>query len=129
MLIELLDIMGFSGKYDFVYLPVNFNSGAGLGYAFINMVSPADVEQIWSRMEGFSNWESTGGDTCEVSWSDPHQGIDVHIERYRNSPVMHPMVPETWKPAVFVKGVRMAFPPPTKAIKAPKIKRTRAALQ
>ena len=26
---------------------------------------------------------------CQVGWSGPHQGFHVHVERYRNSPVMH----------------------------------------
>ena len=26
---------------------------------------------------------------CQVTWSGPHQGLDGHVERYRNSPVMH----------------------------------------
>ena len=26
---------------------------------------------------------------CQVGWSGPHQGFQAHVERYRNSPVMH----------------------------------------
>ena len=26
---------------------------------------------------------------CRVTWSGPHQGLAAHVERYRNSPVMH----------------------------------------
>ena len=28
-------------------------------------------------------------EVCRVSWSGPHQGLAAHVERYRNSPVMH----------------------------------------
>lgn len=122
MLIDILDNLGFAGKYDFVYSPVDFSTGVGLGYAFVNLLSPEDVEQVWACFEGFSNWESSDSAACTVSWSDPHQGLAVHVERYRNSPVMHSIVPESWKPAVFVNGAKAVFPFPTKKIKAPKIK-------
>ena len=26
---------------------------------------------------------------CEVSWSGPKQGFKAHVDRYKNSPVMH----------------------------------------
>ena len=26
---------------------------------------------------------------CQMGWSGPHQGFEAHVERYRNSPVMH----------------------------------------
>merc|ERR1719335_475768 len=40
MLLDLMDSEGFACKYDFVYIPVDFGSQAGLGYAFINLVTP-----------------------------------------------------------------------------------------
>ena len=33
-----------------------------------------------------------------MNWSHPYQGLDAHIERYRNSPVMHEDVPDEYKP-------------------------------
>lgn len=49
------------------------------------------------------------------------------MERYQNSPVMHPDVPDEWKPALFVQGVRVDFPAPTKKVKAPKVRGKKAA--
>merc|ERR1719461_2657977 len=43
MLLQLLDKEGFAGKYDFIYLPVDFKTRAGLGYAFLNMVRATDA--------------------------------------------------------------------------------------
>merc|ERR1719199_2068109 len=37
MLTGTLDAEGFSAKYDFVHVPVNFQNRAGLGYALVNM--------------------------------------------------------------------------------------------
>merc|ERR1719409_2476320 len=57
MLLELVDSMGFAGSYDFAYLPVDFQSQAGLGYAFINFATVADAQLCFDRFEGFSNWK------------------------------------------------------------------------
>jgi len=122
MLLELVDDMGFSGSYDFAYLPVDFQSQAGLGYAFINFVSVADAQLCFEQFEGFSNWKVPSEKVCTVTWSSPAQGFEQHIERYKNSPVMHPSLPDEWKPVLFQQGMRVAFPPPTKPIKTPKVR-------
>ena len=39
---------------------------------------------------------------CQVGWSGPHQGFQAHVERYRNSPVMHKStLAFSWVPAFF----------------------------
>ena len=38
--VDLLTGQGFFSRFDFVYLPIDFKNSVGLGYAFINMVSP-----------------------------------------------------------------------------------------
>jgi hypothetical protein len=46
---------------------------------------------------GFPSWDicfSVTRQVCEVRWSGPHQGLEAHVERYRNSPVMHKSVPD-----------------------------------
>mmetsp|Transcript_19077 Transcript_19077/g.38557 ORF Transcript_19077/g.38557 Transcript_19077/m.38557 type:complete len:344 (+) Transcript_19077:86-1117(+) len=122
LLLQKLDRMGFAGQYDFVYVPVDFSSGTGLGYAFINMSVPGAAAKLWEELDGMSTWDFDSDAVCTVSWSDPHQGLAAHIERYRNSPVMHPNVPDEWKPAVFMHGMRVTFPPPTQKLKAPKVR-------
>lgn len=119
MLLQLLDDQGFSGRYDFVYLPMDFKTSCGLGYAFVNMVSNEDAEQFKQQFSGFTNWEMPSRKVAEVAWSNPNQGLAVHIERYRNSNVMHEMVPDKFKPVLFQEGHRVLFPPPTRSIKEP----------
>jgi len=122
MLLNLVDSMGFAGTYDFAYLPVDFQSQAGLGYAFLNFISVAQAQLCFSRFEGFSSWEVPSDKVCTVTWSQPTQGLEAHIDRYRNSPVMHHSLPFEWQPVLFHQGVRVAFPPPTKPIKTPKVR-------
>lgn len=124
MLVELIDAEGFQNRYDFVYLPVDFSSQAGLGYAFVNFVSPEDADRCQEHFEGFTGWNIPSEKVCSVTWAGPHQGLVQHVERYRSSPVMHESVPDEWKPALYMAGAgRLDFPPPTQAIRKPKIRR------
>eukprot|EP00929_Paragymnodinium_shiwhaense_P026088 TRINITY_DN15588_c0_g2_i3.p1 TRINITY_DN15588_c0_g2~~TRINITY_DN15588_c0_g2_i3.p1 ORF type:complete len:296 (-),score=38.04 TRINITY_DN15588_c0_g2_i3:64-951(-) len=66
MLTELLDELGFSAQYDFVYLPVDFKRWAGLGYAFINMVSNEAAREVIYKMTGFQSWKRNSGKVCEA---------------------------------------------------------------
>mmetsp|Transcript_52030 Transcript_52030/g.111355 ORF Transcript_52030/g.111355 Transcript_52030/m.111355 type:complete len:396 (-) Transcript_52030:97-1284(-) len=122
MMLELLDEHGFKYLYDFVYLPMDFRNGVNLGYAFVNILTHKDALRFMDKFQGFANWFFDSAKVCEVSWAHPHQGIDEHVERYRNSPVMHPSMPEEYKPMIFCNGERIEFPPPTKAIRAPKLR-------
>jgi len=120
MLLEMLDSQGFSGLYDFVYLPCDFGRNANLGYAFVNLVTADHVDAFWNAFDGFSRWALPTSKVCEVRWSGPHQGLKAHIDRYKNSPVMHESVPDEYKPVLFSDGVRKPFPAPNRKIKPPK---------
>jgi len=120
LLLTLIEENGFAGQYDLVYLPVDFKTEVGLGYSFINFIEPRDAERFHMAFHGFQDWSVLSEKICEVSWSDALQGLDGHVERFRNSPVMHETVPDEFKPALFKDGVRMDFPPPTKKIRAPR---------
>mmetsp|Transcript_47485 Transcript_47485/g.101574 ORF Transcript_47485/g.101574 Transcript_47485/m.101574 type:complete len:423 (+) Transcript_47485:100-1368(+) len=121
-LLSLIDDNGFKGSYDFVYLPMDFRNGVNLGYAFVNLLKHEDALKLMEFFQGFSRWSFDSVKVCEVSWAHPHQGLEEHIERYKNSPVMHPTMPDDYKPMVFKDGVRTSFPKPTKAIRAPKLR-------
>lgn len=116
--LEILDKRGFAGHYDFVYLPVDFNSQANLGYAFINFISTGSAMAFWDAFDGFS-WDGPSEKVGQVIWCTTHQGLQANLERYRNSPLMHDSVAENARPALFRQGVRCTFPPPTKSIRAP----------
>lgn len=125
-LLHMLDSEGFKGSYSLVYLPTDFRNFAGFGYAFVNFVSHEEARRAKTSFQGFARWRVPSRKICDVVWSGPVQGLQAHTERYRNSPVMHDSVPDEYKPAVFVEGMRVSFPTPTKRIRPPRVRRNSA---
>lgn len=117
---KLLDDAGFSGSYDFLYLPMKFISKLPFGYAFVNLVNPEVTREFWVHFDGYTCCFGDEPSCLAMSWSTDIQGLDEHVARYRNSPVMHPSVSALRKPLLFKDGKQIPFPPPTQAIKAPK---------
>jgi len=120
--VRTLNDCGFQGRFDFLYVPIDFRSDASLGYAFVNMTSPADARELWTSFDGFKDWGVPSDRTCSVCWSSPHQGYDDHVLRFRNSPVMHEDVPLDHKPMIFQNGGEVAFPEPTKKLRPPRLR-------
>jgi hypothetical protein len=118
-LLDLVDAVGFAGKYNLVYLPMDFKSKTNLGYAFVDLISGDVAHKFLEAFTGYSDRGFSIEKECEVCWSTV-QGYPAHIERYRNSPVMHPAVPDDFKPLLFVDGQRVPFPEPTKRIREPR---------
>lgn len=121
-LLELLDDRGFAGTYTFVYVPVDFSRGSGLGYAVVSMESHESAASLMLAFHGLNQWGVEDNSVCSVSWNEPHQGLDALIERYRNSPVMHPSVAPAHRPAVFSEGQPVPFPAPTRTVRAPRVR-------
>ena len=67
---------------DDIILPLRADDLAG-------MVDCMAAAQFWDAFHGFSRWWlSWGNEVCEVSWSTL-QGLEAHVELYRNSPLMY----------------------------------------
>lgn len=123
MVLELLDAEGFSGSYDFIYLPWDFLRMSALGYVFVNVDRHDTAVRLKDHFDGFSRWQVVGSQkVCVASWMEV-QGLDDLVERYRNSPVMHEDVPEKYKPLLYKHGERVAFPVPTQRVKCPPMKK------
>jgi hypothetical protein len=123
MLLNLLDSQGLGGRYNFVYLPIDFHRTSSLGYAFMNLVSHEDAQNAMRCLHGFKDWAVASQKICQVCWGEPLQGLAAHVERYRSSPVMHNDVPDEFKPVLFENGVRVQFPSATKRVRRPRSKR------
>jgi hypothetical protein len=123
MLVNLIDTQGFRGCYNLFYLPIDYSSRVSFGYAFIDLVSPEEAQRFHAHFQGFDAWDMVSSKVCEVCWSSVLQGVQSHVDRYRNSPVMHETVPDDFKPLLFVDGKRVTFPSATKSIRAPRARR------
>jgi RNA recognition motif-containing protein len=120
-LLNLFRSNGFPTKLiDFLYLVMDLQRDANLGYAFVNLISAQDAYRFFEVFQGFEGWGMASEKIGEVCWAQPLQGLDQYIDRYRNSPVMHRSVPEEHKPMLFRDGTHIQFPGPTKKLRAPR---------
>lgn len=119
---ELLDAQRFESQFDFLYVPMNLAEKINFGYAFVNFLTPEVADDARKHFHGFTDWPISSEKPCEVQNGTAVHGRDAHVERYRNSPLMHESVPDEFRPAIYNGSERVAFPPPTRSIKAPRIK-------
>jgi len=122
MLHDTLAKEGFGQQVDFIYVPTDFKSGLGFGYSFVNLVTHEAASECQRKFQGFLGWPLPWEKPCDASSGDGCQGVDEHVERYRNSPVMHDSIPDSQRPAIYSKGVRQPFPKPTQCIDEPKMR-------
>ena len=108
MLLDQLNGMGYEGKYDFFYLPIDFRNRCNVGYAFINFLAGETAMQFKKQFDGFKLTGFNSQKICEVSYARV-QGLKANIQHYRNSPVNGIAVPE-YRPLLFAHGKEVPFP-------------------
>jgi hypothetical protein len=118
---NVLRQQGLAEDVDFLYTPGNLKLKQNCGYAFVNFTKPESAAVCLEKLCGF-NWDARGKHVCEVDWCLDHQGIESHVERYRDSRIMHASVEDEYKPAIFRNGVRMPFPSPSKPLHKPRLR-------
>ncbi|KUI59310.1 Meiosis protein mei2 [Cytospora mali] len=75
------------GKYDFMYLRIDFANDCNVGYAFINFVDPLDIIDF-ANARGNQRWNCFKSDkVAEISYATI-QGKDCLVQKFRNSSVM-----------------------------------------
>lgn len=102
------------GKYDFMYLRIDFANNCNVGYAFINFEDPFYIIDFMSARAG-NRWNRFNSDkVAEVSYATI-QGRDCLVQKFRNSSVMleHP----SFRPKIFhttgpMAGTEDVFPGP-----------------
>mmetsp|Transcript_32520 Transcript_32520/g.92784 ORF Transcript_32520/g.92784 Transcript_32520/m.92784 type:complete len:307 (+) Transcript_32520:100-1020(+) len=115
-LIDLLDFLGYACQFNFVYFPMDFEYSESVGYAFVNMITAADALRLKEFFDGFVGHPFTDDKPCHTNWSRV-QGLSANVKQYRNSPVMHKLVPDEFKPVLLWNGQQQPFPEPTAALK------------
>merc|ERR1719313_1942658 len=86
MLIEEINSKGFAGTFDFIYLPVDPDTDANRGYAFVNFDDPSDARRFKVEFDG-----------CQMSLFDSSkfvtvtpatlQGFEANYAHYANARV------------------------------------------
>jgi len=94
-------------ELDFLYVPTDFETGASLGYAFLNFGTPAAVQALERALPALF----PGGQLQPARV----QGQAANVKRFRNSSVMA-QLPDDRKPMLFKAGVPQGFPAPTKKL-------------
>lgn len=107
----------FRGRFDFVYLPIDFKNRCNVGYGFINFRTPDACEEFVNKFNGVDVRKCLPGlnsrKVCEVTPARV-QGLDENVRRLRNGPVMNELVhhPE-WMPLLLDgSGEERPFPLP-----------------
>ncbi|KAF5984853.1 meiosis mei2 [Fusarium coicis] len=98
LLKKIVDVSSF-GRYDFMYLRIDFANDCNVGYAFINFVK---AEYIIDFFQARANkrWNCFRSDkVAEISYAKAIQGKDCLVQKFRNSSVM--LEAEHYRPKLF----------------------------
>ncbi|KAK3676324.1 hypothetical protein LTR78_003598 [Recurvomyces mirabilis] len=85
---ELKNYIDFTskGKYDFLYLRIDFEKNTNVGYAFIDFANPEDILEFLTHRNG-TRWSQSNGRVVHLSYATI-QGYDCLVEKFRNSAIM-----------------------------------------
>ncbi|KAL9243364.1 hypothetical protein vseg_017259 [Gypsophila vaccaria] len=76
------------GKYDFIYLPIDFKNKCNMGYAFINMIDPIQIVSFHQTFEG-RKWEKFNSEKVATLAYARIQGKAALIAHFQNSSLMN----------------------------------------
>merc|ERR1712007_80239 len=89
-------------------------------FAFVNFLTENAALEFQRCFQLLPEDECIGEGGCSTSFAEGMQGLEDAINKYRDSPIMHPDVPKKCKPVLFKHGQPIPFPAPTKTLKRPK---------
>ncbi|MCO5567941.1 hypothetical protein L7F22_021637 [Adiantum nelumboides] len=74
--------------YDFLYLPIDFKNKCNVGYAFINMTSPAHIIPLYQAFNG-KKWEKFNSEKVASLAYARIQGKAALVAHFQNSSLMN----------------------------------------
>ena len=98
-----------AGKFDLLYLPIDFKNRCNVGYAFINFISTADILPFYEEFN-HKKWDRFNSDkVCDIAYGRI-QGKAALLTHFANSSLVHE--DECYRPVVFASdgsGRRESF--------------------
>lgn len=101
-LLEEIDIEGFSGGYDFFYLPMDVRNNANVGYAFINFLRPEEFARFRQHFEGYQ-FKRAGSKKISTVSPALVQGLKANVQNLMKKRVTQGM----YRPLVLRDGRRI----------------------
>eukprot|EP00929_Paragymnodinium_shiwhaense_P034274 TRINITY_DN1866_c6_g1_i1.p1 TRINITY_DN1866_c6_g1~~TRINITY_DN1866_c6_g1_i1.p1 ORF type:complete len:544 (+),score=145.64 TRINITY_DN1866_c6_g1_i1:171-1802(+) len=90
MLFEEINETGFEGTFDFLYLPIDPETKANKGYAFVSFMSPADASRFQEHYQGRSMKHFNSHKTVSICPA-ALQGFKANYDHYSKSQAAKPM--------------------------------------
>jgi hypothetical protein len=118
-LLALLRRLDLRPSVDFIYLPLDLQKNVAFGFAFVNLTSHEAAVQAKEQL---------GSSGIEVEWC-AQQGLATHVERYRNSPIMHASVAKDAQPRLLSCDGMLPFPEPSVELQAPSVESSKTKRQ
>jgi len=104
-LLQEINKAGFEGTYDFFYLPMDTQNRTNVGYAFINFVSPEELERFTMLFAGYSFEDHASQKVARVSLAHI-QGFIENVRHFSHRAVSQSRNSQ-YRPVVIYQGVRM----------------------
>lgn len=88
MVMDELDLLGFRGHYDFIYVPMDKFTHWNVGYAFVNFVEPKYASRCMVVLTNyqFRRFKRASGKVAQVAPAHI-QGLDNNLKYYRDTAV------------------------------------------
>mmetsp|Transcript_7439 Transcript_7439/g.20913 ORF Transcript_7439/g.20913 Transcript_7439/m.20913 type:complete len:570 (+) Transcript_7439:67-1776(+) len=106
-LLRELDQLGFEGRYDFFYLPMDVRNKTSVGYAFVNFEDPGTAAEFSGMMQDYRFQRHPNDKVAEASPAHL-QGLRRNVAHFSSRTVLRAR-DSKYRPIVLQKGFKRDF--------------------